>query len=293
MNKCKKCGNKFIPQKGLQNYCSLKCRNSHNIRKNETIFIKYVKCISCNCDIIVGKRTNPKKCKCKNCKIKYCKMCGAIKGQCKRPELCKKYKLISGLIKYFGFDKNVLGTEKYYEEFERIKNKLIEDYWDNEISIIELSKKYKHDNIGNFSKLLKSIGILSRTIRDGITLSYKNGNRHVQTEHFNYKCGYHNTWNNKQVFYRSSYELDYVIQLDELKIDYEMEKLRILYWDIQKLKQRVAIPDFYLPETNTIVEIKSTYTYNEQNMKDKLKAYKEHGYNFKLILDHKELILEI
>ena len=28
MCKCKKCGKKFGPQKGLTNYCSLKCRNS-------------------------------------------------------------------------------------------------------------------------------------------------------------------------------------------------------------------------------------------------------------------------
>jgi predicted nuclease of restriction endonuclease-like RecB superfamily len=55
------------------------------------------------------------------------------------------------------------------------------------------------------------------------------------------------------------------------------------------LKQRVAIPDFYLSESNTIVEIKSNWTYDEQNMKDKFKVYKEHGYNFKLILEGKEV----
>ena len=52
--------------------------------------------------------------------------------------------------------------------------------------------------------------------------------------------------------------------------------------------QRVAIPDFYLPETNTIVEIKSNYFYDEQNMLDKHKEYKRHGYNFKLILEREE-----
>lgn len=30
MEKCKKCGKDFIPQKGLKQYCSLKCRNSRN-----------------------------------------------------------------------------------------------------------------------------------------------------------------------------------------------------------------------------------------------------------------------
>jgi len=48
---------------------------------------------------------------------------------------------------------------------------------------------------------------------------------------------------------------------------------------------------FYLPDTNTIVEIKSNYTLDEQNMRDKFKAYKEHGYIYKLILNKKELSL--
>jgi len=35
MEKCKKCGNEFIPQKGLISYCSLACRNSRE-RSDET-----------------------------------------------------------------------------------------------------------------------------------------------------------------------------------------------------------------------------------------------------------------
>jgi hypothetical protein len=103
-----------------------------------------------------------------------------------------------------------------------------------------------------------------------------------------YKHGWHTTWDGKQVFYRSSYELDFCDELDNKKIPYTMEKLRILYWDSQLNKQRVAIPDFYLSDTNEIVEVKSDYTLDKQNMLDKKKAYLEHGYKFKLILEHKE-----
>ena len=71
-----------------------------------------------------------------------------------------------------------------------------------------------------------------------------------------------------------------------------MESLRIRYFDTQRGKERFAIPDFYLPETNTIVEIKGSFTLNEQNMKDKFKKYKELGYNVKLILEHKEIDLK-
>ena len=38
-----------------------------------------------------------------------------------------------------------------------------------------------------------------------------------------------------------------------------------------------------------IVEIKSSYTLDKQNMIDKKKAYLNLGYKFKLICDHNEL----
>ena len=60
-------------------------------------------------------------------------------------------------------------------------------------------------------------------------------------------------------------------------------------------KMRMAVPDFYIPSTNTIVEIKSEYTLNEQEMKDKAKQYIQNGYNFKLLvdfIDRTELVLK-
>ena len=68
-----------------------------------------------------------------------------------------------------------------------------------------------------------------------------------------------------------------------------MEFKHIKYWDSQKQEYRCAIPDFYIPSINTIIEIKSNYTLDKQNMIDKFKAYKKLGYNCKLICEHKEL----
>ena len=99
----------------------------------------------------------------------------------------------------------------------------------------------------------------------------------------------HLTWDDKFVYLRSSYEENYAQLLDQNKILYEVEVLRIVYFDTQQKKERIAIPDFYLSETNTIVEIKSDWTLDVINMLDKVKAYKELGYNFKLILEHKEV----
>ena len=80
-------------------------------------------------------------------------------------------------------------------------------------------------------------------------------------------------------------------ELDEQKIDYEVESLVIPYFDSQKEKYRCAIPDFYIPNQNLIVEIKSNWTLNKQNMIDKFESYKQLGYNYKLICEHKEIKL--
>ena len=92
-------------------------------------------------------------------------------------------------------------------------------------------------------------------------------------------------------FLRSTYELEYAKKLDIAQIKYLTENIRLKYFDTTKRKYRIAVPDFYLPESNTLVEIKSTYWYDEQNMKDKFSAYKENGFNYKLILDFNEITL--
>lgn len=68
-------------------------------------------------------------------------------------------------------------------------------------------------------------------------------------------------------------------------------KYIFLNFDTQKQKYRCAIPDFYIPEINTIVEIKGNHTLDIQNMKDKFSAYKQLGYNTKLILENNEVNL--
>ena len=37
MENCKKCGNEFVPQKGLKSYCSLKCRNSRDWNEDDKL----------------------------------------------------------------------------------------------------------------------------------------------------------------------------------------------------------------------------------------------------------------
>lgn len=110
----------------------------------------------------------------------------------------------------------------------------------------------------------------------------------LQHQTTRFKTGYHTSWEGKTFYFRSSYELDYCLKLDSLQIPYEMETLRIRYFNTRKNREAIAIPDFYLKETNTIIEVKSNFTYIQQDMIDRSSEYKRLGYNFKLVLEHKE-----
>lgn len=220
-----------------------------------------------------------------------CKICGALRGECKDSYVCSKYRLFNGLIK-FGFDINTKGTEKIIDEFYRVRN-IIEKFYllngSNNDKLIETFNYYGGPS--NFHKILKTLDIQTRNLSEGQIFSLESGNRIDMPQVNSYHDEYHKTWDNNIVYLRSSYETDYANILDDNKIHYEVESLKIKYFDTQLNKERIAIPDFYIRNKNLIVEIKSNFTLDIQNMKDKVISYKNNGYNFKLILEHKEVDL--
>lgn len=303
MNICENCKKEHNGSYGSGRFCSEYCAKSYAAKINKDRSPKKAKCIKCGKNIYINKFFSINKCMCDNCKNNYhmpsdnrkCKICGTIyykhEGGCKN-EFCKQHNLkqINTLIKYFGFNKEKLGSLKVEDEFNRIRDIIFNLYWNNEYSFSDIAKKFNYNsNPGNLSKIFTYLKIPVRTFSQSATLTYLNGKQDNKVIINQYEQQWYTTWNNKEVYLRSSYELDYAKKLDEQKIDYEVEYLHIKYWDSQNKKYRCAIPDFYLPKENMIVEIKSSWTLNKQNMLDRMKAYKELGYNFKLICDHKEL----
>lgn len=297
---CKECGKFHDGIYGSGKFCSAHCARKFSTKfsKNKT---KTIICNECGKEFIVPINSGRKKCN--NCfipkkkilKTTICKICG--QKVCANPEICgnrkrnsSRLKFFDTLVKYFNFDKTTIGTINVYKEFYKIKDILYKDYYDDELSYYDIRKKYNLPETSNNINFLKKFGIIKRSFTNTSKIAYLKGKiPTVSSDRF--KHGWHTTWNNKQVYLRSSYEFDYAKELDEQKIDYEVEYFRIKYWDNQKYSYRCAIPDFYLKDSNTIVEIKSDYTYNEQNMKDKFTEYKKLGFNTKLILEHKEINL--
>ena len=226
--------------------------------------------------------------------IRKCSICGNLyftKDGCQN-EFCKTHsiQMFKSLIKYFKFDKSKLGTQEVENEYNRVRDMLYDLYWNKNMSTYDLARmfNYKSNPTNIAQKFFKGylnipVKDLSYAVREG----YLMGRQEVHSDP-KYKCGWHETWDGRKVYLRSSYELDYAIELDNKKIYYDVECLRIKYFDTQQNKNRIAIPDFYIHSTNTIVEIKGRFTLDLQNMIDKKKSYIENGYNFKLIYEHKE-----
>lgn len=228
--------------------------------------------------------------------IKYCKICGAIKGECKHPEICE-HRVKSWWENFipFGLDISKLGTEEIYNELNKVKNLLYEEYVINKLSPRDIYNKYNCypyiKNSENILHIVKKFGFYHRGYKDAVKNAFIQG-KYENVERTNqYHSEWHTSWNGKEVYLRSSYETDYANDLDKKQIDYDVEYLHIKYFCTKENTYKCAIPDFYLPETNTIVEIKSNWTFTKQEMIDKFKAYKDLGYNTKLILEHKEVDL--
>lgn len=251
-----KCGKKAIPKKYLK--YNLDINKEENIK--EILYIsnrnKLYKKLNWNCRELVPFQ---------------CPICGDM--HCTN-EICKKWENIHSLqtlVKYFKFDTSTLGTKKALDELNNIKSFLYH--------------KYKEESIP-FELISKDLHMIHHTmwnilVRFGIEENKQRGKGH------NYKKGYHKTWYGGDVYLRSSYEFTYAYILDKKHIYYEVEKLKIKYFDTQLQLYRTYKPDFYLPATNTIIEIKPRYEgdkshFSMQNVKDKFCECEKLGYNCKL-----------
>ena len=294
MKICEQCGNEHDGSYGSGRFCSKECargfsgsNRSFESRKKTSISVSKEHehiCPKCGKHFM---HNGTGKVLCRACKTEIkCKCCGAEKGKCLRPEICKHSQFLPKMIKYFGFDQNALGSIEFYIEYDRVVSFVYDLYWNQKMSIQQIKEYVNYpSSAGALSHFLYKIIPLrnsSQSIQNAIQIGrFKFSN--IKTK---FKTGFHKTWQNKTIFFRSSYEEDYCKELDALQIPYDVETLIIEYYDSQQKHMRFAFPDFYLPEQNLIVEVKSAFTLDVQNMKDKFLQYKALGYNVDLLYEH-------
>lgn len=223
-------------------------------------------------------------------KIKLCKCCG--QETCLNNDVCNHHSInwFKNLVP-FGFDVRTIGTININKEYFKTKNLLLSEYIDNKLSPKEIAYKYNYIyKSENLLHVLKKMNVNTRSssdsVRNAILTGRLNNNLNDITN-YKFKQGWFKKWNGDKIFYRSSYELDYINLLNEHKVDFEVEYFRIEYWDTIQQKYRVAIPDIYIKNENKIIEIKSNFTFNKQNIIDKFNEYIKMGYNVELELEHK------
>lgn len=290
--KCKNCGKEFVvveeenkfPIKGDKYFCcrSCACTRHHSKETKEKI----------SKSLFENEKNKAKR----GIKEKTKYICGDKDLDLLYEEISrhKITKWFNNLIP-FGFDISSIHTERIIYEYNKVKKLLYNEYVINSLSPADIYKKYNcYKYINNSEVLLhifKSFNFPIRGWSKAVSNAIKNGNLSIPKISSIGHEQWYTTWENKEVFLRSKLELEYAKYLDCNRIKYDVECLRIKYFDTQNKSERCAIPDFYLQDTNTIVEIKSDYTLDIQNMKDKFLAYKKLGYNTKLILDKKEVDL--
>ena len=321
---CEYCGKQLKTLYATGRFCNKNCARAFSTKndKNQT---KICKCKICGVNVEVGKRTTPSNVLCEKCKlekalnnkvkkhiikrnivksnkinkipytyVKVCKLTGLDETACancklKQLNICKTLTKMNTSKPLSILNLKYIGTPDVIDEI-LMQKQILENLYKQGLSSTDINEIY---NGKRTEYLMHNIlCIPRRKLSDAIKNSFLMGKgkceHTLNIDDYQFKTEWHTTWNDNLVFLRSSYEIDYANELDEQKIDYEVENLRIKYFDTQRNEYRCAIPDFYLPNTNTIVEIKSTFTLDIQNMKDKVNAYKKLGYNFKLILEHKE-----
>lgn len=178
--------------------------------------------------------------------------------------------------------KLIIGRKNNFQLFNKHKNEIIKEYRNN-VSVLKLSNKYKiwSNTLSKF--LLKEIPDEYRFKKEANTLK----NQNEEFQRYCIKQSYRSknyTLPSGRIIKVQGYEnqfLDHVFQnnlLVETEIEYDPPRF-------QYSKRRHYYPDFHIPKINTVIEIKSSYTYKIRDVR-KEKAVKKAGYNILFIIDN-------
>src|ERR1035437_2744414 len=228
---CKKCEcefNSLISDGRI--FCSKSCSNSF-ANLNRTIDYKKTKeidCVSCGEKILVKVNTD-NVIKCDSCSLKKCKYCNnKVSG--------RKHHVCDECISYSGY---ILFYEKLkiYDKNDKLINinkkavKILSDlYYDKKYSRLQISQILGIDKKTLFN-FFKRNEFKLRNLSESLCNAVLQGRWSLPEIKNQYKTGHHKSWEDKVFYYRSSYELKYCEYLDSVRIKYEMETKRIVYYD--------------------------------------------------------------
>lgn len=264
---CPQCGKTIVFEKRFNKFCSQSCAN------------RYTDLHRVRCGWAVEQREKFSLSKRKDRQASKCIYCGdnIDKGTC-----CKKCLPYIRRVKTFQKFGAVNGPLK--ERNQMMLNILYNEYFELKQSLVQIRKRYNVDVSTLWKYIRENFGDC-RDQKESVLLAIDEG-RLTPNNSNKFISGSHTSWEGYKYNFRSSWEEKFMIELDENKIPYRYEPFCIKYFNSVKNEYRIAFPDFYLPETREIIELKSSYTLGDiQEMKDKFVAYEHEGYYPRLLLD--------
>ena len=295
---CEVCGNKFFEdfrtdlktiRKNKPRFCSKSCARKFSFSKILKTK-KEAKCIKCNKVSLINIHRSSRNYVCEDCKRNkkellknhYRYSAGCILGNFERSQAFKQRS--NNLIKLgFNFE-----NDNWEEEFFSIRNTLYNLYYENKLSSLEISKNFDFSNNRVFFDMYKLFGFFKfRKIKESAKISsLKKETPKAEIKgksNYAYLYGYYINKLGNIFYYRSSYELATIKYLEDKNIKCELNKSHIVYRSSKDNSLHSGYPDFYLPDYNLFVEIKSTYNYDEKDLIDRYEEIRKSNNDFIII----------
>lgn len=216
-------------------------------------------------------------------KTRLCKVCG--QEQCSNPHICKWSSLRNKSLnlQLLGFDFSTYGTLGIIESYTNFRQKMLTEY--KTMSMTQIRKYYNIKADKTIQDIFKYLKIPLVSANEQLRKYFDNGGAPLQRK--GVKCTPYIKHDGSTIMCRSSYEVDFAHHLEKLNIAFEFENKQILFKSSIDHKIHYAFPDFYISNTNTIIEVKSWYYYDQLRMIDRFNAYRAAGYIPKLLLEGK------
>lgn len=196
-----------------------------------------------------------------DCKVSFCQSCKTTipNKKVKYCDGCNSYNQLKLFYSKLGIIETnlTLANQLAVEKFKNL-------YFDLELSKIDLQRDYNLDTKSIYRFATRN-GIKLRTLSESLKLAFKNNKFRIlnPTDKQFYKSGFYTGSTGSVFFLRSGYEFVVAEKLDELKINYDYEQIKIPY--TLSGVSHWYITDFYLPEFNIILEPKSNYFFKIKN----------------------------
>jgi len=171
---------------------------------------------------------------------------------------------------------------------ERLKNIFLEKYGVENPALLDSStEKMKKTNLERYGVDNPSKSNIIKIKKENTSLKKYGVKYHLQSpDHINMFKNI-KKYKSTDLYYQGTFELDFLEYCENNNILKYINNYRKGVKYIINNKDKVYFPDFFIEDINLIIEIKSTYTYNADYEKNKLKekSCKDLGYNYMFIID--------